>query len=165
MGMDIYGNAPTASEGEYFRNNVWAWKPLADYLVARYPDATNPCQYWWSNDGDGLNGAESVRLADLIDLDLSNGHALAYAQRHDAVRASLPRESCPLCEGTGVRTDAVGVAHGFDKPRDPETGTGGCNGCLGEGTRESFQAAYWFSVDNLREFATFAHHSGGFRIC
>ena len=31
MGMDVYGIAPTSERGEYFRNNVWWWRPLWDY--------------------------------------------------------------------------------------------------------------------------------------
>jgi hypothetical protein len=28
MGFDVYGKAPTAREGEYFRRNIWGWHPL-----------------------------------------------------------------------------------------------------------------------------------------
>jgi hypothetical protein len=29
MGMDVYGKEPKSDKGEYFRNNVWWWRPLA----------------------------------------------------------------------------------------------------------------------------------------
>ena len=32
MGFDLYGNNKENSEGEYFRNNVWWWRRLADYV-------------------------------------------------------------------------------------------------------------------------------------
>jgi hypothetical protein len=32
MGMDLHGKNPTTEEGEYFRNNIWSWGPLADYI-------------------------------------------------------------------------------------------------------------------------------------
>ena len=28
MGFDLYGRAPTAASGRYFRNNVWWWRPM-----------------------------------------------------------------------------------------------------------------------------------------
>ena len=28
MGMDVYGMNPTTERGEYFRANVWSWRPI-----------------------------------------------------------------------------------------------------------------------------------------
>ena len=38
MGMDVFGNNPRNKEGEYFRNNVWWWRPLADFILECYPE-------------------------------------------------------------------------------------------------------------------------------
>lgn len=52
MGMDVYGNAPTHPDGEYFRASVWAWRPthiLCETVAKReFPD-------WAYNDGAGLD--------------------------------------------------------------------------------------------------------------
>ena len=32
MGMDILGNAPKNSKGEYFRASIWAWHPIVAIL-------------------------------------------------------------------------------------------------------------------------------------
>ena len=32
MGMDIFGIEPENEKGEYFRNTVWYWHPLWNYL-------------------------------------------------------------------------------------------------------------------------------------
>ena len=32
MGMDVYGREPLTKEGEYFRANVWSWRPLRDLI-------------------------------------------------------------------------------------------------------------------------------------
>lgn len=71
MGMDVYGKAPTSEVGEYFRNNVWWWRPLADYILKVHPDLASSCAEWHSNSADGLNAAESVTLADALDADLA----------------------------------------------------------------------------------------------
>lgn len=164
MGMDVYGKKPKNEAGEYFRNNVWWWRPLADYIIEQHPDLAAGCEYWHSNDGDGLGARKAVKLADALDADLESGKVAIYAVEYAAAVAALPREECALCVGTGLRTDGVGVQYGYDKPRDPETGRGGCNGCSGIGTREPWAASYPFDVDNVREFATFVRASGGFEI-
>lgn len=165
MGMDVFGKNATAEVGGYFRNNVWWWRPLADFLTTTYPELTSGCTYWHSNDGDGLGPAESLALADALDRDLANGRVLAYADQYEAEQGNLPDSECRLCQGTGIRTDEVGKTFGLDKPRDPSTGTGGCNGCAGTGRQDHPGKWYPFSVENVREFANFLRNCGGFSIC
>jgi hypothetical protein len=64
MGMDVYGRNPTSKEGEYFRNNVWWWRPLAEYCMEVAPEIAARCEGWHYNDGDGLNGLDSGALAE-----------------------------------------------------------------------------------------------------
>ena len=107
MGMDVYGKNATAEVGGYFRNNVWWWHPLAEFLTTTYPDLTAGCIHWQSNDGDGLDAAASVALADALDRDLANGRVTAYADQYAAEQSALPDSECDLCSGTGLRTDAI----------------------------------------------------------
>lgn len=175
MGMDIYGQSPTTDKGHYFRNNVWWWRPLADYILSQHGEiATKGCdpEYWHSNDGEGLDAETALELAKALRHDLETGVTAEYERKHREHLANLPRETCHLCEGTGIRTDAVGVAHGMpNKELSPEvqilTGRthGWCNACDGVGTRESFLANYPFSVDNVAEFCDFLEGCGGFSIC
>jgi len=51
MGMDIYGRKPANKTGEYFRANVWSWRPI-HYLCELVMDSKYPD--WAYNDGDGL---------------------------------------------------------------------------------------------------------------
>ena len=79
MGMDVYGKAPTSEAGEYFRNNIWWWRPLADFLTDTYPELTQTCEYWHTNDGDGLGAEDSTALAHDLTRDLDNGAVETYA--------------------------------------------------------------------------------------
>jgi hypothetical protein len=182
MGMDVSGVAPASPKGEYFRNNVWWWGPLATYVQHVAPELTGAYQYWHSNDGDGLDDVDSKLLAQILRSEIDSGRCQAYADQRAAELAALPRETCNLCDGTGVRTDEVGVAHGqpdmmilpsetryglgdglnHDHPRYGQKGW--CNGCNGVGSRESIRASYGFSVENVREFAEFLQDCGGFEI-
>jgi hypothetical protein len=68
MGMDIYGMDAKNKAGSYFRRNCIAWYPLADYIIDRCPkEITAKCQYWHSNDRDGLDEEDAIKLADFID--------------------------------------------------------------------------------------------------
>lgn len=165
MGMDVFGTKPTSEAGKYFRNNMWWWRPLADFITRSYPEIASQCDYWQSNDGAGLDAEASLQLAELLDRDLANGRVTAYADQYKAELAALVDPECWLCHGTGLRVDEIGVRMGFDKPRDPETGTGGCNGCSGTGRSPHHAKSYPFEVENVREFAVFVRHSGGFSIC
>jgi len=76
MGMDVYGNDPKNSKGEYFRASIWGWPTITTVMEA--------CGYdvpitWHANDGEGLTTQESCdQLADMMDGYLSEG-LLTYA--------------------------------------------------------------------------------------
>lgn len=172
MGMDVIGVNPKNEVGSYFRNNVWWWRPLAEFIEKQYPDIYDNCQYWQSNDGDGLDEADSELLASYIRADLANGKVAKYEKTYNEWLASLPREACDLCDCTGIRTDKVGVEMGMpERELSPENQIllgrthGWCNGCDGVGTKESWATSYPFSVENVREFADFLEGCGGFQIC
>ena len=150
MGMDVHG----VKSNEYFRNNVWWWRPLAQYVCEVAPEITSNCQYWQTNDGDGLTEEESIALADALQAEVDAGRTAEYQAKHEAHLESIPRESCEICDGTGFRK------------QPPQVGAGDrlCNGCNGEGERESFATHYPFSVDNVVEFIGFLRKCGGFQI-
>ncbi len=85
MGMDVFGNKPTAPQGEYFRRNIWYWHPLAELCLELAPDECSPCEYWHSNDGDGLDAAQSVLLAQRLQQLVSDGSVAKHIARqlHD----------------------------------------------------------------------------------
>lgn len=175
MGMDVYGNAPTADVGAYFRRSVWGWRPLADFVTASAPVETAPCKYWHSNDGVGLDAAQSVALADKLDELLKIGEVADWVKARDASLAALPDERCDVCKGSGIRTDQIGYEHGWPtkvveaKDRDgranPRAGqVGSCNGCGGRGTNRPFATWYPLEENDVREFSQFVRASGGFKI-
>jgi hypothetical protein len=172
MGMDVFGVNPKNEKGEYFRNNVWWWRPLAEFVCEKYPDIAEKCEYWQSNDGDGLDDSDATALAQRIRVDIALGVVKEYETQINEWRASLPREACKHCDATGIRADKVGKEMGMpEKELSAEvailTGRthGWCNGCDGVGTTESWMAGYPFSEENVIEFAEFLENCGGFQIC
>lgn len=166
MGFDIYGR-----NGNYFRRNVWGWRPLADYCIRMAPTIAAECTHWHTNDGDGLDGDDAAALADLLDDTVRDGRAQAYIALRDAELAALSRVPCPYCHALGVRIDEIGVTKRMrdrvirdtGHPRDGQTGW--CNACDGHGTSPDRATHYHLVLDDIVAFATFLRTSGGFEIC
>lgn len=160
MGMDVIGRAARSKTGEYFRNNAWWWRPLANYCVEIAPQITAARKYWQSNDGDGLDDAGALKLADALQVELDAGRTLLFEKRYMGALEMTPNEPCRLCGGTGVRLPVPQVGAG-------DLAKGGliCNACHGEGHVRPVATAYPFSVENVREFVAFLRDCGGFEIC
>jgi hypothetical protein len=172
MGMDVYGKKPANQVGEYFRRNVWGWRPLWQYVEDSHPEIASLVELPQSNDGDGLSAVKSKLLSRLIREDLSNGKAGEYVQTRNNYLASLERPNCDLCDGTGIRTDQVGVDNKMpERELSPEMASltgrtfGYCNGCSGEGKKDAWETNYFLDLDDLEEFADFLDNCGGFEIC
>lgn len=172
MGMDVYGKAPTSKAGEYFRNNVWWWRPLANLCLEMAPDLCAPCTHWHSNDGDGLDAEGAQALGEFLEARIASGEVAAYVKDYEAAQAAAEKRPCDLCSTTGIRTDELGRQYGhpekvITEPADhPRLGqTGWCNGCNGEGWQEAWIRCYPLDVENVAEFAAFLKASGGFEIC
>jgi hypothetical protein len=157
MGMDVYGRRPTSKTGEYFRNNVWYWHPLASFIQSRYADEIPKIKQlaWHSNDGDGLGANDSVKLAHLMQDDLNSGFVAQYAQAYEQERNEAPKVECTYrnCNGTGW--NILDVQSGIKEK---------CPQCDGTGWTDSLENCYPFSEENVREFVAFLVDSGGFKI-
>lgn len=157
MGMDVYGKNAVNETGEYFRQSMWGWHPIADYLTTTFPELTKDCQHWHSNDGDGLDGEASRALAAAVRAAFEDGKVADYVAVRDQMLNDLPDEPCEYCEATGTRRDAVGVSMGMVEKA-------WCNGCDGKGSKRPFAISYSLTVESVMEFADFLAACGGFEI-
>lgn len=168
MGMDVIGRK---NPDAYFRNNVWWWRPLWDYCNTVAPHLCGKVNGHF-NDGDGLDEEDALELAEILKGEIYSDATAKYEARYNARLAALPRHECNLCNGTGIRTDGVGVDMGMPKKELPVEVQilvgrthGWCNSCNGEGTTEDWETSYPFSSDNVLEFIDFLDECGGFSIC
>jgi hypothetical protein len=151
MGMDVYGVKPKTEKGEYFRNNVWWWRPLWDFCLDNYPELAGKVENGHCNSGHGLNATDSKRLATLIKKDLESGKVHEYKIKREAYLNSLPLRGCEHCDSTGIRND--------------EYVKGTCNACKGVGQVKDWATQYPFDVNNVIQFQEFLDNCGGFSIC
>lgn len=172
MGMDVYGIAPSNEKGNYFRNNVWWWRPLWDYCQDVAPSYTQGIN-GHNNDGDGIKDSALAReFGHHLMLTLSNGTASEYIAERNRTISEMPMEECSICNSTGIRADEIGKEHGQDtKALSDDLASvygrthGWCNGCDGAGEKLPWATNYPLTEENIKEFADFCIESGGFEIC
>lgn len=139
--------------GVYFRNNVWWWRPLWDWVCNTCQDVMTEGDQaaGWSNSGTQIT-AETVdqmldKLVPAIAEELHKEYELSYKTRLEG----MPLMKCDTCDGTGQRDDK------YVK--------GECNGCGGKGERPDWDTQYPFDHKNVEEFVSFLSESGGIEIC
>src|SRR5215510_6147081 len=94
MGFDLYGKNASTKEGEYFRSSVWSWRPLASYVCGQAPDITSKCEAWQTNDGKGLNMADSIKLADMLQAEIDAGRTKQYEMIYRSEMERMPDVDC-----------------------------------------------------------------------
>lgn len=75
MGMDVFGRNPKNSDGEYFRANVWSWRPIHSLIchIAKDLFDEETLESMAFNDGAGLETQEECDLlADRFNMWLEN---------------------------------------------------------------------------------------------
>ncbi len=147
MGFDLY-----AEKGGYFRNSIWSWRPLWEYIVSTCREilADEDIEQGTWNNGHPISGDKALDMAERLHQLLLKGDVAKYAKAYKRHLESLPLEECHVCSGIGTRND--------------QYVQGKCNGCSGNGRVKQFDTHYPFSEENIREFATFCRDSGGFSI-
>lgn len=156
MGFDINGLAPKNEKGKYFRNNVWYWRPLWDFIYSFAPDILSAQDYERGqyNDFHKIDERTAEKLAERLDVLVGQGIAKMYIDKRNNQLNKLPLEPCGLCEGTGRRRDRIAQINGIIV----------CNGCNGAGKRSDSRTHYPLDEDNIKSFSEFVRASGGFEI-
>ena len=150
MGMDVYGNKPKSEKGDYFRNNVWWWRPLWNYCATSAPELIDKETYVSGtyNDGKGLNAMKAAKLGVKLLTLIEDGSCATYKRERDLWLEALEDDNCCVCNNNN---------RGHKKKE-------GCFACKGKGTKDNWHKSYPFDVKNVEEFAKFLIDSGGFEI-
>lgn len=181
MGVDIYGREPTSETGRYFRKAWGGWSPILNVMRRFVPAATmETCKHWGTNDGDGLDDANSKNAAASLEEAIESGALDAFIEDQNLRLDNLPNEECRLCHGTGIRTDAIGEDSRFtDKICDeieprwtlfagqphPRAGQKGwCNGCNGRGYDRPNECLRYYEREAVDRWVEFLKECGGFNI-
>jgi hypothetical protein len=72
MGYDLNGLNPINESGGYFRNNVWWWIRLADFVLDNVELPSKEIKAWHSNSGQKVSEKSAIKIADFLDESLKN---------------------------------------------------------------------------------------------
>ena len=167
MGFDLYGNGKNP-KGEYFRNNVWWWRRLAEYVCknTKVVDEKD-FEKWQYNDGHKVSKEEAEQIANQLEHLISTGHVQKYQeqvakeikeaeQTNEKVEKLFEQLKAKVAEATGKDADKIAPAEypeelkkEWDKIWELRDST----------------ANYPFNINNVKEFIQFCRNSEGFRIC
>jgi hypothetical protein len=166
MGFDLYGQNKNSSTGEYFRNNVWWWRRLADFVINETgvideKDADG----WHENGGHKVSADEAEQIANQLEYLISTGRVQEYAKevqekisRAEETNKKVQEKFDKLQERAIAETKEDRII-----PRDyPEHLKAEWNNLWEE--RDNNEN-YPFDLENVKEFIAFCRESKGFRIC
>ena len=136
--------------GVYFRNNVWWWRPLWDYVCKHCDDilTEEDMELGCENSGHLINKEKAAKIGVKLQSLIMSGATKEWKEGYDKEVAGLPKEPCFRCNGNN---------HGHNKKKE-------CKSCDKTGERENWQASYPFDVENVERFSQFCLESGGFEI-
>jgi hypothetical protein len=65
MGMDVSGRKPTSPAGEYFRANVWSWRPIYTLIVELCSDLLDEEMLHSMSYNDGAGPADQATCTEM----------------------------------------------------------------------------------------------------
>lgn len=152
--------------GTYFRNNVWWWRRLADFVYNETGCISDEdFRYWHENGGHKVSEQEAVAIANQLQVLLDNGKVQQHADEVDAVMKKAEEENKKVDEAHKRLAEKVEKETGKTNlaPADyPEEDKKEWDRIQGQ---YNYNSSYPFTVENVKEFINFCRSSGGFEIC
>ena len=156
------------NKGVYFRNNVWWWRRLADYILD-HTKCVDEVDFdkWHENGGHKVDAETAEQIANQLEHLIATGHAEKYKQEIDAeikkaeehnnkVEQMLSELRLEVAKVTGKDAEKIAPAD-YPNPLKEKW-----HKIIDQ---QDYRANYPFNIDNVKEFIEFARNSGGFKIC
>ena len=161
--VETYEDAVT---GSYFRNNVWFWRPLWQFVCASCDNVLTEkdMDRGSFNDGHKISKTKALRIASKLEklLKLGIPEEMEKVSRERAEKAA--KHNAKVREEMDKVTDACEKEHGENiVPADfPEPYKSQWDKAY---AKRDWGRDYPFVADNVKHFAEFCKTSGGFEIC
>ena len=151
--------------GDYFRNNVWWWRPLWNLVCASCDDIlTEKDMFGGSyNDGHKISKTKATRIGKRLSKLLADGTINEIDKSESLRRAKAKAYNDDIEEQLKDIKIRVKLEHGdlvpanYPKPFRKEWEV--------TYAKKKWEADYPFDKENVKDFATFCLQSGGFEIC
>ena len=154
-----------SQKGTYFRNNVWWWRPLANYVLefTKVVDE-NKKECWQYNDNCIIENVEAIQIARQLRHLIETGHTKKFARDWEARRKKIEKYNEKVEKELEEHTKQVQTKMKNDNlaPKDfPKADHDKWEKIY---RKRNHDGSYPFSVENVEEFAEFCENSGGFSI-
>ena len=152
--------------GIYFRNNVWWWRPLANFIIEKCDWLTEEQkERLHDNSGFEFSEHEATTIADTLQKKVDDGTVQALEEESKKERkvaeewkAGLQKQQDALGEEAKKETGNKNLVprdypkHIYKKWNDLQK-------------QQDWKASYPFAERNIKEFIKFLRECGGFQIC
>jgi len=155
------------NKGHYFRNNVWWWRPLADYVleVTEGMFTDDEKSEWHNNGGFEVSEEQALTIANLLEESVKIGITKGLEQKYSKEMKKAEKNNkllqVKLDELKKIVIDKTGkdnlVPMNYPEPFNSQWND------INKMT--DWRAHYPFKEDNVKEFIMFCRESGGFKIC
>ena len=156
----------TNNPGAYFRNNVWFWRPLWNFVVETCEDymTADEIDSGYSNSGFTISKETALYIAKELSEKIADGTVDEKEREHELRRAKAVAHNKEVRAEMDKISKECKDKHGSDLvPADyPEPYNTQWQEAY---SKENWDASYPFSKENIKDFATFCMQSGGFQIC
>ena len=160
---DVY---ETDNPGAYFRNNVWFWRPLWQFVVETCEDymTVDEIDSGNSNSGHRISEETALYIAKQLSEKIADGTVDKREREWELRRAKAKAHNKEVRAEMDNISKECKDKHGSDlvPANYPEPYNTQWQEAY---SKEDWDASYPFSKENIKDFATFCMQSGGFEIC
>jgi hypothetical protein len=167
MGFDLYslGNHKNKN-GEYFRNNVWWWRPLADFVCEHTKCIEEKDKKSWQhNDGHEVDEVLAKQIATQLKALIKDGTVSKAIKENEEMHDQAEQNNKFVDRCHKLLADKVEKEQGkenlapADYPKDDHDTWDWIQ------SKYNYGSSYPFTMENVEEFIQFCEDSRGFRIC
>ena len=93
MGFDLSGVDPQNEKGDYFRNNIWYWRPLWEfvYMYCREEIQEETYEQGHENSGAFIPSDNAVKIGMKLQVLISDGTVANFEKRYETARKKNKR--------------------------------------------------------------------------
>lgn len=167
MGFDLYSLGNHKNEnGEYFRNNVWGWRRLADFVCEKTGVIEeNDKREWQSNGGHVVSEETAFQIAKQLKALIKDGTVSKVINEVEEETEKAEKnnkfvQECHdmLAKKVEKETGKSNLAPADYPKKDHDTWSW-------IQSQYDYASSYPFTMENVEEFIKFCEDSRGFRIC
>jgi len=151
--------------GVYFRNNVWWWRPLAEYVLKHTKVIPEHEQESWQyNDCTEVSKKKAEMIAQQLDHLIKIGHTKQFKKENEKIRKKIEKHNEKVEKELETFSQSVKKKMKNDNlaPKDfPEEDHKKWEEIY---NKRNSSGSYPFSEENVKEFSEFCKNSGGFTI-